>query len=95
MAQKKRRQNEPRTPRRSNDPMERLRASQEALRRAQGVYEKALEKRSQAIREASELHTVSEMAETLEISRSKVYEILGRFRAPRRTNAPEEPMLPF
>jgi hypothetical protein len=95
MSQKKRRQNAPRTPRRSNDPIDRLRASQEALRRAQGAYEQALRKRSEAIREASEVHSVSDIAEALEISRSKVYEILGRFRTAKVASSPEQPVLPW
>jgi hypothetical protein len=95
MSQKKRRPNAPRTTRKSNDPMDRLRASQEGLRRAQGAYEQALRKRSEAIREASEVHSVSDVAEALGISRSKVYEILGRFRTAKVASSPEEPVLPW
>jgi hypothetical protein len=94
MTPKKRRPQKPASTR-NVDPLDRLRRAQDELRRAQSIYDKALKKRSEAVRDAAEGHPVAEVAAALEISQSKVYEILGRFRAPRRTNAPEEPMLPF
>jgi sugar-specific transcriptional regulator TrmB len=96
MASKKRRQKPTSPPTRNAGPLDRLERSQEALRAAQTTYERALSKRAEAIREASEVHTVAEVADTLGISRSKVYEILGRFRTPKVANAPaEQPMLPL
>jgi hypothetical protein len=95
MSTRKRRQKPARAAGTVTDPLERLRRSQEALRRAQDAYEGALRKRSEAIRAAAEVHPVSDIAEALGISRSKVYEILGRFRTPRVANSPEEPMLPW